>query len=61
VSKEMADKQEKVVASQPATTAKDNLRSDNKPTAGERRVDYALEDDEVREALKDLHSHDKSN
>jgi len=57
----MADKQEKVVASQPATTAKDNLRSDNKPTAGERRVDYALEDDEVREALKDLHSHDKSN
>ena len=57
----MADEQEKVVASQPATTAKDNLRSDNKPTAGERRVDYALEDDEVREALKDLHSHDKSN
>jgi ABC-2 type transport system permease protein len=24
-------------------------------------IEYALEDDEVREALKDLHSHDKSN
>ena len=56
----MADKQEKVVAPQPTTTAKDILRSDSKPAAGERRFQDALEDDEVREALKDLHSHHKS-
>jgi hypothetical protein len=60
VSKEMADKQEKVVAPQPTTTAKDSLRCDSKPAAGERRLQDALEDDEVREALKDLHSHHKS-
>ena len=60
VSKQMADKQEKVVTPQPTTTEKDILRSDSKPAGGERRFQDALEDDEVREALKDLHSHHKS-
>jgi hypothetical protein len=49
-----------VVAPQPITTAKDILRGDSNPAAGERRFQDALEDDEVREALKDLHSHRKS-
>jgi hypothetical protein len=56
----MAGKQEKVVTPQPATKVKDILRSNSKPAAGERRFQDALEDDEVREALKDLHSHRKS-
>jgi hypothetical protein len=60
VSKKMADKQDKVFSPQPATTAKDIDRSDSKPTAGERRLQDALEDDEVREALKCLHSRDNS-
>lgn len=56
----MADKQDKVIVPQSTTRAKHILRSDGNPTGGERRIQDALEDDEVREALKGLHSHHKS-
>ncbi|WP_157043584.1 hypothetical protein [Nitrobacter hamburgensis] len=47
----MTDQQENAIASQSATTAKDN----SKQIAEQRQVQDALEDDEVREALKRLH------
>ena len=47
-----ADKRENVVASQPRTTTKDSVRTTGKQREAERSVQDALEDDEVREALK---------
>jgi hypothetical protein len=49
------DKRESVVASQPRTTTNDAVQT----TSKEREAD-ALEDDEVREALKRLHTRDNS-
>lgn len=51
MSRVMTDQQENAIASQSATTAKDN----SKQIAEQRRVQDALEDDDVREALKRLH------
>ena len=52
----MADEQDKVVASQPAPTTKDMPRQKGQPSDEERRIQDALEDDDVRESLKDLHA-----
>ena len=51
-SRKMADNQTNVAPQ--STTAKDSLRSDGKRVAEERWIADALEDDEVREALKSL-------
>lgn len=51
----MADERENMVASQPRTTTKDAVQA----TSKQREAD-ALEDDEVREALKRLHARDTS-
>ncbi len=53
----MADEQEKVVARQPVPTTKGMPRHKGQPTEEERRIQDALEDDDVREALKELHTH----
>ena len=39
---------EKVVTSQPSNTTKDNVRTDAKRKEAERRIQDALEDDEVQ-------------
>ncbi len=52
----MADDQEKVVAPKPAAAAK-CIPRDKTLTSEERRIQDALEDDEVRESLKELHAH----
>ncbi len=57
MSKEMTDKQKDAVALQPATKGMPRTKADQ--TAEERRVQDALEDDDVREALKLLHARDK--
>jgi hypothetical protein len=51
MSRVMTDQQENAIASQSATTAKDN----SKQIAEQRQAQDALEDDEVRKALKRLH------
>lgn len=51
--RDTADKRENVVASQPRTTTKDAVQ-----TTSKQKVADALEDDEVREALKRLHARD---
>lgn len=56
----MADKQQTAITPQPATSAKEVLRSEHKQAEDERWVQDALEDDDVREALKVLHSREKS-
>jgi len=53
----MADEQEKVVAPQPAPTTKGMPRHKGRLTDEERRMQDALEDDDVRESLKELHAH----
>jgi hypothetical protein len=53
----MADEQDKVVASQPAPTTKGMPRHKGQLTAEERRLQDVLEDDDVRESLKELHAH----
>lgn len=53
MSRDTADKRENVVASQPKTTTKNAVQT----TSKQREAD-ALEDDEVREALKRLHARD---
>ena len=60
MSKDMTDQQQRVVTSQPTTTARDALRTESKQTAKEHWVQDALEDDEVREALKCLHARGKN-
>jgi hypothetical protein len=49
----------KVAASQTRKTAKDSVRVDGKQKEAHRRVQDALEDDEVRKNLERLHKHDK--
>ena len=57
----MTDQQQRVVTSQPtAATARDALRTESKQTAKEHWDQDALEDDEVREALKCLHARGKN-
>ena len=56
----MTDKQQRVVTSQPTETARDALRTKSKQTVEEHWVQDALEDDEVREALKCLHARGKN-
>ena len=56
----MTDQQQRVVTSQPTATARDALRTESKQTAKEHWVQDALEDDEVREALKCLHARGKN-
>jgi len=51
----MTDKQQNAVAVQPMTP-----RTKRNQTAEERRVQDALEDDEVQEALKLLHARGKN-
>lgn len=51
----MADEQEKVAAPQPAPTTKGMLRHKGRLTDEQRRTQDALEDDDVRESLKQLH------
>jgi hypothetical protein len=58
MSKEMTDKQQNAVALQPTT--KGIPRTNSNQTAEERRVQDALEDDKVREALKLLHARGKN-
>jgi len=50
---------EKVVTSQPSNTTKDNVRTDAKRKEAERRIQDALEDDEVRINLERMHKRDK--
>ncbi len=52
----MADEEKKAVASQGAPTPKDRARRKECPTDEERRMQDALEDDDVRESLKELHA-----
>jgi hypothetical protein len=54
----MTDKQQNAVALQPTT--KDIPRTNSNQTAEGRRTQDALEDDEVREALKQLHARGKN-
>ena len=58
VSRDMADKRENVDTSQARTTTKDSVRTTRKQREAERSVQDALEDDEVREALKGLQARD---
>jgi len=51
----MAGEQDKVVAAQAAPTAKRSPR-DKGVSSEERRLQDALEDDEVLESLKELHA-----
>ena len=55
---DMTNKQEEEVDSQSAKTS-ETLRIKRKQQEEERRTQDALEDDEVREALKFLHERDK--
>ena len=55
---DMTNKQEEEVDSQSAKTS-ETLRVRRKQQEEERRTQDALEDDEVREALKFLHERDK--
>lgn len=59
MSKEMADKQQNADASKPATTKK-TIPQPDRQAEEERWLQNALEDDDVREALKAFHSRDKS-
>jgi hypothetical protein len=52
----MTCKQQSIVAPETAPATKDVPRTKSKQTAGEQWVQDALEDDEVREALKLLHA-----
>jgi len=52
----MAGEQDKVVTAQAAPTAKRSPR-DKGMSSEERRIQDALEDDDVRESLKELHAH----
>ena len=56
----MADEQdkvqEKVIAPQAAPISK-RMRQNKTMTSEERRIRDALEDDDVRESLKELHAH----
>ena len=52
----MADEQDKAAASQPAPT-KGMPRHRCEPSDEQRRIQDALEDDNVREALKEAHAH----
>ena len=56
----MADEQKKAVPSQPGTTAKSIPLTKSRPIETERWVQDALEDDDVREALKRLHTREGS-
>jgi len=60
MSRDMADKRENVVTSQPRTATKDSVQTTRKQREAVRWVQDALEDDEVREALKGLHGRDSS-
>ena len=59
MSKRMTNKQQNAVASQPAAK-KDISPSDTRQTEEEHWVQDALEDDEVREALKTRHARGES-
>ncbi|HLG85536.1 MAG TPA: hypothetical protein VKY22_31425 [Bradyrhizobium sp.] len=52
----MADEQDKVVAAQPAPTSRGTPGHKGQPSVEERRIQDALEDDDVRESLKELHA-----
>jgi hypothetical protein len=52
----MADEEDKVAAPQPAPTTKDMPRHKAQLTDEERRIQDALEDDDVLESLKELHA-----
>jgi hypothetical protein len=56
MSKAMTCKQQSIVAPATATATKDVPRTESKQTAEEQWVQDALENDEVREALKLLHA-----
>ena len=51
----MADKQDRAVAAQAAPIPK-GMRQSKSMSSEERRIQDALEDDEVRESLKELHA-----
>ncbi|MEO6783223.1 MAG: hypothetical protein ABI196_20425 [Bradyrhizobium sp.] len=57
MSKDMTDKQQNAIAPQRLMTSS---RPNSNQIAEERRVQDALEDDEVREALKLLHARGKN-
>jgi hypothetical protein len=52
----MADEQDKAAAPQPAPT-NGMPRHKSQPGDEQRRIQDALEDDDVREALKERHAH----
>jgi hypothetical protein len=60
MSRDMADKRENVINSQPRITTKNSVQATSKQREVERSAQDALEDDEVREALKSLHARDSS-
>lgn len=53
----MADEERKAVAVPGAPTTKAMPHGQDIPSSEQRRMQDALEDDEVREALKKLHEH----
>ncbi len=59
MSTEVTSKQEEV-GPQPAKTAKEILPTKRTQEDRDRRFHDALEDDDVREALKILHAHERS-
>jgi len=52
----MADEEQKATASQGAQAKKDMARCKDQPTGEDRRMQDALEDDDVRESLRELHA-----
>jgi len=56
MSKDMADKRNGAVESQRVTAAKGKPQVAGETAEAQRRLQDALEDDEVREALKRLHA-----
>jgi hypothetical protein len=58
MSKDMTDERQTLVTSQ--TKTRDPLRTKSKQTAEERWVQDALEDDDVRECMKLLHTRGKN-
>ncbi|HTO62787.1 MAG TPA: hypothetical protein VMM15_16180 [Bradyrhizobium sp.] len=56
MSKDTADKRNRAVESQRATAAKGSVPAAGEAAEAQRRLRDALEDDDVREALKRLHA-----
>jgi hypothetical protein len=56
MNRDIADKRNRAVESQRVTATKGNVQVADKTAEVQRRLQDALEDDEVREALKRLHA-----